>query len=101
MELSAGAWSLHDRKALRALFLTFRRAGRILHPTAQLYEEAGEVLRRLQTDRDYELHGAYSLTNDVLIALSARTIGATVITQNGADFEAIQSVRPFRLAVVS
>ncbi len=74
MELSAGAWSLHDRKALRALFLTFRRAGRILHPTAQLY---------------------------VLIALSARTIGATVITQNGADFEAIQSVRPFRLAVVS
>ena len=86
---------------MRALFLTFRRAGRILLPTAQVYEEAGEVLRRLQTDRDYELHGAYSLTNDVLIALSARTIGATVITQNGADFEAIQSVRPFRLAVVS
>jgi predicted nucleic acid-binding protein len=39
--------------------------------------------------------------NDVLIALSARTIGAIVYTQNGRDFAAIQSVRQFKLALVT
>ena len=99
MELSAGARSLSDRKLLRTLFSAFRRAGRVLHPTASQYEEAGEVLRRLQTEMSYNVSGAYSLCNDVLIALSARSIGATVITQNQADFEAIRTLRPFKLAV--
>jgi hypothetical protein len=35
-----------------------------------------------------------------LIALSARSIGAAVITQNGDHYRAIQSVRPFELIVV-
>jgi predicted nucleic acid-binding protein len=43
---------------------------------------------------------AYGLTNDVLIALSARSIGATVITQNEQDFVAIQTIRPFKMALV-
>ena len=43
----------------------------------------------------------YGLVNDVLIALSARSIGASVITQNERDFAAIQSVRPFKLLVKS
>lgn len=34
----------------------------------------------------------HSIVNDVLIALSARSIGATVVTQNGAHYRAIQSV---------
>lgn len=99
MELSAGARSLRDRKLLRTLFSAFRRAGRILLPTASHYEEAGEVLRRLRTEMSYNVSGAYSLCNDVLIAVSARSIGATVITQNQADFEAIRTLRSFKLAV--
>lgn len=86
---------------MNVLFSAFRRAGRILLPTASVYEEAGEVLRLLQTEMDYNLEGAFSLTNDVLIALSARSIGATVLTQNRSDFEAIRAIRPFRLALVS
>jgi len=43
----------------------------------------------------------YVSANDVLIALSARRIGATVITQNRKDFEAIQSVKDFKLKIVS
>jgi predicted nucleic acid-binding protein len=101
MELSAGARSLHDRKVLDTLFSAFRRAGRILVPAVSVYEEAGEVVRLLQTKRDYNLQGAFSLANDVLIALSARSIGATVQTQNWTDFEAIRAVRPFRLAIVA
>jgi predicted nucleic acid-binding protein len=46
------------------------------------------------------VESAYGLVNDVLIALSARSIGATVITQNERDFAAIQTIRPFKMALV-
>ncbi len=41
-----------------------------------------------------------SLVNDVLIALTARAIGATLYTADG-DFEAIRQVRAFALRVVA
>ncbi len=41
-----------------------------------------------------------SLVNDVLIALSARMIGATVVTGNARDFAAIREIRRFKLTVV-
>ncbi len=40
------------------------------------------------------------LLNDVLIALSGRAIGATMVTHNREDFQLIQRVRPFRLEVI-
>ena len=99
MELSAGAQSARDRRDLTSLFTAFRRAGRVLVPTASIYEEAGEVLRRLRTDLDYDFRGAFSISNDALIALSARSIGAAVITRNREDFEAIRKIRSFNLQV--
>ena len=100
MELSAGAFSVRDRRLVRELRSAFSKVGRILVPTVTTYEEAGDVLRRLQQSRDYTVASAYSLANDVLIALSARSIGATVITQNERDFVAIQTIRPFKMALV-
>jgi predicted nucleic acid-binding protein len=101
MELLAGAFAARDRKLLSGLTATFTKVGRILTPSAAVYEEAGDVLRRLQTSGGSNLARASSLVNDVLIALSARSIGATVITQNERDFFAIQGIRPFKLAVVA
>lgn len=46
------------------------------------------------------LDRALTIVNDVLIALSARSIGATVVTQNESHYRAIQAIRPFRLVVV-
>ena len=86
MELSAGAFSVRDRRLIRTVTTAFAKAGRILVPTVAIYDEAGDVLRRLQIAKRYTLSGAYGLVNDVLIALSARSIGATVITQNERDF---------------
>ena len=100
MELSAGTFSVRDRRLVKEVTAAFAKTGRILAPTASIYEEAGEVLRRLQAFRGYTMAGAYGLTNDVLIALSARSIGATVITQNERDFAAIQAIRPFKMAWV-
>lgn len=100
MELSAGAFSTRDRRLVREVTSAFAKVGRILVPTVANYEEAGDVLRRLQESRGYTVATAYGLVNDVLIALSARSIGATVITQNERDFVAIQTIRPFKLALV-
>lgn len=41
-----------------------------------------------------------SLVNDVLIALTARQLGATLCTADDEDFRAIRRVRDFSLEVV-
>jgi predicted nucleic acid-binding protein len=41
-----------------------------------------------------------ALLNDVLIALSARRIGATVVTYNGKDFRLIRRHKEFLLRVL-
>jgi len=101
MELLAGAFSTRDRRLIRDITLPFAKANQIVTPTVSIYEEAGDVLRRLQRLHGYSMPSAYGLVNDVLIALSARSIGASVITQNERDFAAIQSTRPFKLLVES
>ncbi len=100
MELAAGAFSLRDRRLVREISSAFGRVGRIVAPTVSMYQEAGEILRRLQEPLDYTLASAHGLANDVLIALSARSIGAVVITQNDRDFAAIKKIHPFKLSIV-
>lgn len=100
MELLAGAHAVRDRTRLHDLFRTFRKLDRLLVPSAEVYEDAGGVLRQLQAVHGYRLRQAHSLTNDVLIALSARAVGGTVVTQNQRDFLAIQSIRLFKLSLV-
>ncbi len=101
MELRAGAFSVRNRRLLRRLESVFHRTDRVLAPTANVFAEAGDVLRRLSSERGYNLKGAHSIVNDVLIALSARSIGATVATQNARDFQAIRAIRSFDLELVS
>ena len=100
LELYAGAFSPRDRRLVRRVVAAFERADRVLVPSAGVYEDAGHVLRTLQAARGARVAGSPSLVNDVLIALSARSIGATVITGNARDFAAIREVRPFKLTLV-
>lgn len=100
MELYAGAFSRRDQQIIDRLFRAFERAKRILTPTVENYRECGRILQRLQQEKGYNLREACSLTNEVLIALSARNIGATVITQNEKDFSVIREIRAFPLLIV-
>lgn len=100
LELYAGAFSPRERRILRSVVTAFERANRVLVPSGAIYEDAGHVLRTLQASRGYRLANTPSLVNDVLIALSARSIGATVLTSNTRDFEAIRGIRPFKLGIV-
>jgi len=100
MELRAGAFGVRDRRLVQRVESAFGKAGRILLPSRAVFAEAGEVLRQLQVKRGFQLEASHSIVNDVLIALSARSIGATVVTQNERHYRAIESIRAFRLLVV-
>lgn len=101
MELYAGARSRQDRRLLDGVLSPFTKSDRLLVPTAAMYKEAGAILSELRTRPALSRTRHASLSHDILIALSARAIGATVMTQNARDFSAIQRVRPFRLQIVT
>ncbi len=71
----------------------------ILTPTASNWLESGVVLAQMRSDRGFEPHKLRALHFDVLIALTARTSGARLITSNRADFELIHKYRDFKLEV--
>jgi predicted nucleic acid-binding protein len=100
MELATGVFSVKDRRLVREISSAFGRVNRIVAPSVSMYQEAGEVLRKLQPSMGYTLASAHGLSNDVLIALSALSIGAVVIAQNNRDFVAIQKIRPFKLSIL-
>ena len=93
MELRAGVSNRASRDAVDALTRAYRSAGRLVPPSIEVFERAGAVLRKLKLAAR-NVRDA-SLCNDVLIALTARSIGATVVTANAADFAVIQQVEPF------
>lgn len=101
MELYAGAHNRSDIKIVDTIKNPFAKRNMIIAPTIGDYTTAGKILADLQRLRGYELKKSYWLTNDVLIALSARRIGATVVTQNRSDFEAIQQIKGFSLQIMS
>ena len=80
MELYAGARSRKDRRVLDAVTATFAKADRILLPSQTVYRESGQVLSDLVPRKSSQLEKATLFTNDILIAFSARSIGATVLT---------------------
>jgi predicted nucleic acid-binding protein len=100
MELRAGAVLRGDRRVVQWLETAFERAGRILTPSQALFTQAGDTLRRLHVEAGYNIGGSHSIANDVLIALSARSIGAAVVTQNERDYRAIEKIRSFGLIIV-
>jgi predicted nucleic acid-binding protein len=97
MELRMGAKTLPARRALDQLVRAYRVAHRVVVPTAEQFDEAGQVLQRLR-EEGLETRRA-SLVNDVLIALTARGIGATVLTAD-RDYEAVRSVVDVAVEIV-
>jgi predicted nucleic acid-binding protein len=98
MELEAGATTLAARQGVGRLSLAFERTGRLMAPSASAWKRAGGVLRGLRS-RGREVRRS-SLVHDVLIALTARDIGATVFTNDGSDFSAIRKLVDFSLTIV-
>lgn len=58
-------------------------------PSPGDWARAGTLLGRLRNEHGFETRGLRFIQNDILIALTARQVGAAVLTTNGADFRLI------------
>ena len=94
-ELWRGATTRAEQVALRRL----ERKYPIFTPTEKIWLESGDILRRMVRDHGFEGHKLRDLHFDVLIALTARSHGARLITSNRTDFELIREYRNFELEV--
>ena len=94
-ELWRGAQTPSDRKFLSAL----ARNHPVLIPTQKNWLESGEILAKMRADQGFEPHKLRVLHFDVLIALTARSHGARLITTNQTDFELIGRYRQIKLEV--
>ena len=96
-ELRAGATDQTGRLAVLDLADQFDRLGRIVTPDARSWSLAGDVLGDLRRREPGLRAKIASLWNDALIALSARQIGASIVTDNVRDFELLRRFVRFDL----
>lgn len=94
-ELWRGVATPADREAL----LELGRNHPMLTPTEKNWLESGEILGQIRVDRGFTPDKLRDLHFDVLIALTARSHGARLITSNRADFEMINSYRKLQLEI--
>jgi predicted nucleic acid-binding protein len=94
-ELWRGAATASDREFLRAL----ARNHPILTPTEGNWLESGLILAKMRSEHGYSPDKLRDLHFDVLIALTARSHGARLITSNRADFETIHRHCKFQLEI--
>jgi len=100
-ELLAGARSLAGRKRVEILFRPFERVGRVVTPSHGYWKDAGGILAKVLQDRPNLKSKLPALVNDCLLALSARSLGATLYTRNRGDFTLLQGLRSFSLVVIN
>ncbi|MGD0283684.1 MAG: type II toxin-antitoxin system VapC family toxin [Dissulfurispiraceae bacterium] len=94
-ELSRGA----TKEAETAFVAALARNHPILTPTTKNWLESGKILSKINRDKGFSPIKLRDLHFDVLIALTARNYGATVITSNKTDFDLIRYYRDFHLEV--
>ena len=92
-ELRRGAKSRMERRFVDDLLKNYQ----VLVPTASHWIEAADVLSAIRNREHYDAKKIRELAFDVLIALSARSIGATVITCNESDFQTIRRHMSFHV----
>jgi predicted nucleic acid-binding protein len=96
-ELIVGALSPSHRRQVESLVEAFRTRRRVHVPGLTTWQLAA------QFDQDLRSLGGYagslaqrSFANDLLLAATARELGATIVTRNLTDFELIGRVAPIK-----
>jgi len=87
MELRVGADTLARRRAVDRIRDAFP-AERVVAPTAGLFDRAGELFQTIHGHRP-ERGDRLAPMNDLLIALTAWRIGASIVTANTGEFNRI------------
>lgn len=94
-ELWRGASKTQEHKFLDAL----TKNHPILTPTEKNWLESGQILGKMYSRHGFSPDKLRDLHFDVLVALTARSHGARLITSNRTDFEMIHSYRKLHLEI--
>ena len=91
-ELLVGASTPSKVRQIREDLLgPLTRAGRVITPSHSAWDQAGSSIAAMARQESRELRSVpKSLVNDFLLAASCRESGATLVTDNTADFKLIR-----------
>ena len=96
-ELYAGAYDNRTKKLLDKLYKTFTKVGRFVVPEGSDWQKTGKIIAKLGEKYGFETRYLSKLQNDILISLSARRIGAFIVTQNAKDFLRLKEFVNFKV----
>jgi predicted nucleic acid-binding protein len=94
-ELSRGATNRAEQEFVEQL----ARNHPILTPTQNNWLESGRLLSKIRVDKGFHREKLRDLHFDLLIALTARTAGARLVTCDRGNFELIASYRSVQLEI--
>jgi predicted nucleic acid-binding protein len=92
----AELWRGATKPAERVFLKELEKNHPILTPMEKTWLESGQILDRIRADKGFSPEKLRDLHFDVLIALTARSYGARLVTSNRADFELIRGYRQFQ-----
>ena len=95
----AELWRGASKPADREFLVSLEKNHPILTPTENNWLESAKILGRIYSDKGFAPGKLRDLHFDLLIALTARSNGARLITSNRADFELINAYRRLELEV--
>ena len=96
MELFSGAFDKKEQKLIEQIKKNFT----VISVSERQWYLAGDVMLKLRRDKKIDSLRIRSLLADILLAVSARDIGAILITKNEKDFRLIREVLDFRYLAV-
>jgi predicted nucleic acid-binding protein len=100
-ELRVNAADRPTAQLVRQWIEPMERSGRLVTPAFTDWMEAADIVTAIEAqDRSWRSK-LPALLNDVLIALCARKIGATLLTHNAKDFRLIRRHKEFSLRVLA
>ena len=100
-ELYINAQDRHSRDLVQEFLRPMQRTGRVVTPTFIDWVEASTIVAALEEKEKGWRSKLPALLNDILIALCARQIGATLLTYNRDDFRLIRRHKEFSLRVLA
>jgi len=100
-ELYAGALDMQAVRLVERYVRALERTRRIVTPTFESWKDAGKLVAQVTREEPGRKSKVQQMLNDILIALCARQIGATVYTFNREDFALIRRYKPFSLETLN
>ena len=99
-ELYVNAQNRPTRSLVGEFIRPMERTGRLVTPTFEDWVEASAVVEAIEEKERGWRSKLPALLNDILIALCARRIGATLLTYNKDDFQLIRRHKDFSLRIL-